>query len=297
MRALSTCMLGAFVSAAQAQGLELGARYWYSESTTMRSHNAQGAAPSLGNPTSVLTYEEIGAHAVELHARKSLPEGGFVKGNAGVGSIRRGSFDDEDFLAGQVKFSDSTSAVKGNRLAYFTLDAGRELWNLGAHTRLGLFAGYHYWVERLDAFGATFTVGGPDSIPESEAVISNEVTWHSLRVGLVADARLAARGRLVMEAALVPYAGVRDEDSHWLRQDPNDLGPAPNIIVEGEGYGFHLELELRYAVAELWELGAGVRHWHLRATEGNRIAAGTSLPLNEIESRRTGLSLSLTRRW
>src|SRR3954454_1842195 len=95
--------------AARAQGDEFGARYWYSESTTTRSHNAQKADPTLGNPTSVLTYEDLEAHALELHGRKRLSNGGFIKGYAGLGNIKSGSFDDEDFNAGQVKKQDTTS--------------------------------------------------------------------------------------------------------------------------------------------------------------------------------------------
>lgn len=110
MRRVSLCLLSAFALTAQAQDAEFGARYWYSQATTTRSHNAQGLVPFLGNPTSVLTYEDLNAHAVELHGRKSFGEGWFIKGNAGLGSITRGSFDDEDFFAGQVKFSDTGCA-------------------------------------------------------------------------------------------------------------------------------------------------------------------------------------------
>lgn len=282
--------------AAQAQDAEFGARYWYSGATTTRSHNAQGAVPSLGNPTSVLTYEELNAHAVELHGRKSLGEGWFLRGKVGLGSITRGSFDDEDFFAGQIKFSDSTSAVKGNKLQYATLDLGRDLWQFRNGTA-GLLIGYHYWSERLDAYGAVFTVGGGGTIPESEPVITNEVTWRSLRLGFTATSRLSSRTRLTLDAVFVPYAHVRDEDSHWLRQDPGDLGPAPNIFIEGRGHGVQLDLELRHLFAKAWEVGAGLRHWWLRSRSGNREAVGTRVPLSEIESQRTGFTFGLTRRW
>ena len=75
------------------------------------------------------------------------------------------------------------------------------------------------------------------------------------------------------------------------------LGPVPNIIMEGSGKGFQLDMELRHAIRDAWELGAGFRYWRLRATRGNRLAAGTNLPMTELESKRSGLLLSLTRRW
>jgi hypothetical protein len=296
MRRLVILLVIALPATAQAQGWELGARYWYSRAMTQLSHNAQGVVPALGNPTSVLTYDDLNAHSVELHARKDFGERWFVRGNAGLGWIQRGSFDDEDFFAGQVKFSDSTSTVKGNRLTYLTADLGREFWarrNLG----IGLFAGYHQWTERLDAYGARFTTGGDGDIAESVPVITNEVTWRSLRLGIAAVARLSARTRVALDAALVPYAKVRDEDSHYLRTAPDQLGPTPNILIEGRGRGLQLDAELRHLFSNRWELGAGLRYWWLRATNGSRVAVGTSLPLNEIESERGGLTLSLTRRW
>jgi len=293
---LVLAMSGAGAQLPAAQGWQLGARYWLSSGTTVRSHNAQGFDPSLGNPTSVLTYESLDAHAVELHARRDFGERWFVRGHAGLGWIRNGSLDDEDFFAGQAKFSDSTSAVKGNRLGYATIDIGRDVWTLGSNTTIGLFAGYHYWTERLDAFGASFTVGTGD-IGDSVPVITNEVTWHSLRLGVAANARFSPRTRLAVDLAWVPYARVRDEDSHHLRTSPSDLGPTPNIIMDGHGSGVQLEVELRHIIKESWELGVGLRHWWLRSTSGNRLAAGTSLPLVELESQRSGLTLSVTRRW
>lgn len=287
---------------ARPQGGELGVRYWYSEASTTRSHNAQGLVPSLGNPTSVLTYEDLKTHALELYGRKNLPRGLFLKGNAGLGDTRSGSFDDEDFARGQDKFSDTTSTVKGNRLTYFTIDAGKEIVRT-KNGAAGLFVGFSYWAERLDAYGLVVTVpvpAPPDNgrrLADSVPVISNEVTWQSLRVGLTSTAILGPGTRITFDGALIPYAKVRDEDSHWLRQSPNDLGQAPNIHIKGEGYGFQLDLEVRQAIQNNWEVGAGLRYWLLRATDGTRSAVGISVPLSELESQRFGLTLGVTRRW
>src|SRR4051812_2995030 len=257
MRHLVILLVSTMAATAHAQEWQFGARYWYSQATTQRSHNAQGAVPALGNPTSVLTYDELNAHSVELHARKDFAERWFVRGNAGVGRIQRGSFDDEDFFAGQMKFSDSTSTVKGNRLTYLTADVGREFW-APRNWSIALFAGYHQWSERLDAYGARFTTGGGGDIAESVPVITNDVTWRSLRLGVAAVARLSARTRIALDAALVPYATVRDEDSHYLRTAANDLGPTPNILIEGRGRGLQVDAELRHFLRDRWEVGAGL---------------------------------------
>jgi len=109
---------------------DLGVRYWLSTGETKRSHNAQGIDPTLGNPTSVLLYENLDANVLELFWRQNFRNSLFLKGTVGVGRINRGSFDDEDFEAGQVKFSDTTSSVTQGRIGYGTLDLGYQ-WVLG----------------------------------------------------------------------------------------------------------------------------------------------------------------------
>jgi hypothetical protein len=278
-------------------GWELGVRYWFSDGTTQWSHNAQGIDPSLGNPTSILTYDDVRAHSLELHARKSFAGSWFVRGNAGLGAVTDGRLIDEDFDTGQVKFSESNSPVKGNGLVYATLDVGRDIWVLSAGGgTVGLFAGYHHWRERLDTYGATWPVNsfGFADVRESVPFISNEATWNSLRLGVSWNASINARTRVSLDAAWLPYARLRNEDSHWLR---SDFGPAPNVFIKGRGYGFQLDLELRHRLSDNWEAGAGFRHWWIEARNGNVSTNVFSAPLVEFESQRTGLTLSLTRRW
>jgi hypothetical protein len=283
--------------AAQAQDAELGQRYWYSEGKTAWSHNAQMLNPSLGNPTSVLTYERLKAHALEFHGRRSFRDKLYVKGYAGIGRIESGSFDDEDFRAGQVKFSDTTSSVKGDTLNYASFDLGTDLWRF-SNGRAGIFIGYHYWREYLDAYGIVVTVPPTGrAAPDSLLVISNEATWQSLRFGFAGTWNLSAPTRIALDAALVPYAQVRNEDSHYLRQSPNDLGPVPNVHSKGDGYGLQLDLELRHELQPNLEIGAGLRYWWLRARDGDHSQAGFDFELRELESRRVGLLLSLTGRW
>ena len=64
------------------------------------------------------------------------------------------------------------------------------------------------------------------------------------------------------------------------------LGPVPNIIMEGSGKGFQLDMELRHAIQEHWELGAGLRYWYLRATRGDRKAASNVHVLRQPGGRR-----------
>jgi hypothetical protein len=276
--------------------LEIGVRYWLSGGKTRWAHNAQDASPIAGNPTSVLTYERLGAQTVELHARKTLGRAWFIKGNAGAGWINRGSFDDEDYFVGQVKFSDTTSSVRGNRVAYATFDVGRTV-SSARDGGISLFAGYQEWTERADAYGLSYTVpAGAAGLGNNEPAVSNEVRWRSLRLG-AGIRSMRGRTHVVAELALVPYTKLRNEDSHHLRTDPSDLGPVPNVINRGRGNGLQFDLDVRQPLFNHYQLGLGFRYWKLSTTRGTNTAAGMSFPLVEMESERTGVTLSLSRRW
>jgi hypothetical protein len=297
MRIASFIFLCGLSVAARAQDNEFGARYWYSDGKTTRAHNAQGLAPSLGNPTSVLTWEDMRAHALELHGRQSFGQAWYLKGYAGLGDIKSGSLRDEDFRRGQVKLSDTTSTVNADTLTYASIDLGADVWRF-RNGRAGFFVGYQYWKEQVDASGLVSTVPPVGRVlPDSLLVISNEVTWQSLRVGFAGAWNLSPPTRIKLDAALVPFAHVRAEDSHFLRQSPNDLGPVPNVHSKGDGYGVQLDAELRHLVQRDWEIGAGLRYWWLRARDGTHTQAGFDLALTELESQRYGFTLSVTRRW
>src|SRR5688572_21209819 len=128
-------LLAAFAGAALADPAlepasrgEAGVRYWLSTGDTKRSHNAQPLDPTLGNPTSVLLYDNLDANTLEVFGRWRFGGNWFVKGLLGVGTVNRGVFRDEDFNTGQVKFSDTTSSVTGGRIGYGTIDLGRTDW-------------------------------------------------------------------------------------------------------------------------------------------------------------------------
>jgi hypothetical protein len=284
---------------------ELGVRYWYSTGIHKHSHSAQDRFPELGNPTSVLTYENLDAHAAEIYGRQNFRGDWFLKGVVGAGRIITGSFDDEDYFAGQEKFSDTTSSVPDGWLSYFLVDFGRYQWILGerAHS-FGGFIGFGQWTEYVDAYGATYTVdteGDGQPINRGIRVISNKAVWRALRLGVAANIGLGERTRLTADLAFVPYATVRNEDSHYLRSDPGDLGPPPNIVITGRGRGLQVEGELRHEIARRTDLSLGWRYWYLKAVDGERtlpnFSGFDSLPVTELYSKRFGVIVSLTRRW
>ena len=284
---------------------ELGVRYWYSTGIHKHSHSAQEQFPDLGNPTSVLTYENLDAHAAEIHGRQIFRGNWFLKGVLGGGRIITGSFDDEDYFAGQQKFSDTTSSVPAGWFSHLFIDLGRYQWILGerAHA-LGGFIGFGQWTEYVDAYGATYTVdteGDGTPIPRGVKVISNKAIWRALRLGISADIGLTSRTRLIADLAFIPYATVRNEDSHYLRTDDEDLGPAPNIVITGRGRGLQVEGELRHEIARRVDISLGWRYWYFKAIEAERSLPNfpgfDSLPVGELYSKRFGATVTLTRRW
>jgi len=280
---------------------ELGVRYWLSTGETKHSHNAQGTFPSLGNPTSVLLYENLDAHVLEIFGRQVFAREWFLKGMLGIGRINTGSFDDEDFNRGQVKFSDTTSSVSSGSIAYGVFDIGHH-WRLNqGAVNLGVFAGYSQWNEQVEASGATDHLGfiGGD-IDRSVRVISNDLTWKALRVGF-AGRFIFGRARLGMDLALIPYATYRNEDSHLLRQSPSDLGPAPNIVLEGDGRGIQFDAEIGYEVHRRTIVSLGWRYWYMEATNGKRtlpnFPGSLEVPVSELYSQRMGATLSVRHLW
>ena len=283
--------------AEEAPGFEFGVRYWLSSGTTTRSHDAS-RFPPLANPTSTLEYDDMWANSIELYARKTLGEKWWVKGYAGVGRINTGTFTDQDFiiLNGALFYAETVSGMDGD-LKYGTIDIGREVWRRGS-TALSVFAGYSQWNEQLTAYGFTLTTGIGGSFDNSVPVVANDLTWKAARLGLAATAE-RGRTRYAMEIAVVPYATYRNEDSHFLRQSPNDLGPVPNVIAEGRGTGFQFDLEVRRVYPQLWDLefGLGIRWWKLASTHGTQTQAGTDFPLTELKSERLGGLFTVGKSW
>jgi len=279
---------------------ELGIRYWLSTGENKHAHNAQGLVPSLGNPTSVLLYENLDANVLEIFGRQRFAERWFLKGTLGIGRINTGSFDDEDFAAGQVKFSDTTSSVTAGRIGYGTFDVGHQ-WVLRQGTiNLGVFAGYSQWTEEYEASGLTDHFDPSDNLDRSVKVIKNDLTWKALRIGF-AGQFVFGRARLGVDLALIPYATYRNEDSHLLRQSPGDLGPAPNIVLEGDGRGIQFDAELGYEVHRRTIVALGVRYWYLESTDGKRklpnFPGFAELPVTELYSMRVGATLSVRHLW
>jgi len=255
---------------------EAGARYWYS-SGNYRFAFANGN-PAFGTPTSTLDWKNMDGHSGEAFARiDHKPTGFFAKGLVGGGITTAGYIDDKDFFAHQLKFSDTRSEVQNGHLTFAMIDIGWAYTPING-VKLGVFAGYHYWSEKATAYGLYCKQSQPDlgcpsmgAVPVGYdvAVLSYQPTAHAVRIG--ADARIAIDQRWSVsgEIALIPFALVQNKDSHLLRQDSSDLGPAPNVITDSRyAYGIETEIFVNYAVTTNIELGLGARYWGLFSRDG-----------------------------
>jgi hypothetical protein len=267
---------------------ETGARYWFSGGKVRFAF--RNGSPFFGNPTSTLDWRGLTAHSGELFARLDhRPSGLFAKGMVGLGAVTEGHIDDRDFLVGQLKFSDTTSGVNSGNLSYAMIDLG---WAYSpvVGVRLSFLAGYHFWHEKMSAFGivcnqASFVVAGcPSSgaIPVGfdTAVFTYEPTWHAVRLGFVGKFNITDRWSVSGEIAGVPYAALQNKDSH-LRQSPADLGPAPNVITQSRyAYGVETEMFVSYALSSNIEIGGGVRYWGLVSRYGS-VASGPTFSIKD----------------
>lgn len=277
---------------------ELGLRTWISTGQTDWNHKASGVSPLLGNPSSVLEYEDVDTTILEFDARMPLPWSFFAHGNIGVGVIQigDGNLRDDDFLAGQVLFSSTDSVIADTDVFYVTLDVGRPIRRRGRDS-LSAFVGFQYWREEYKAFGVFNRLTSVQTVPTSTAAFTNEVEWLSFRLGAIALIQLTRSLNLSIDAVFIPFTDMQNEDSHHLRTDPGDLGPVPNIIMEGRGWGFQGEAKLGYEIIPDLIASLGFRYWTMMSdgdiTFGPNTASPVTLPLNDLDTVRWGVTAGI----
>jgi len=267
--------------------------------TTTWNHDATSADATLGNPSSELTYDTVGTLAVEFNGGLKIGQDYFVRGDLGFGvtSTGDGNLRDDDFKAGQVLFSSTDSAIPNSDLFYLTADIGKEVLNVGdGRISLSLFTGFQYWREEYNAFGLYNRLTGQPSQADDVAVISDVVEWKSWRVGALTTYQPTDRLSWVADLAFVPYTVMHNEDSHLLRTSPASLGPAPNVIMDGSGFGFQGSLGMTYKLTPRWTTVLDFRYWQL-VSDGQIVLKAqttpTPFPLNDLNSVRYGINAGL----
>ncbi|MFD0985532.1 outer membrane beta-barrel protein [Methyloligella solikamskensis] len=244
--------------------LEVGARYTYGWGQFHKDLGIQGA----GDYTlaSRLTYENTDSNGGEVFARLDTPSGVMVKGVLG-GATSGGKMNDEDwdlqFLTAAIPYSNTVSSVD-NEIKYGTVDVGYAWWR-GQRYSIAPFIGYSQFRQDMDGNGCR-QIANPNSdcateIPVSVLGISEDDTWHALRLGSAVQVDLTERLSFAGEAAYLPYVDFDGIDDHVLR---SLISPE-----SGRGIGVQLEATLSYAMTDAFSLGVGGRYWSMWTETGN----------------------------
>jgi hypothetical protein len=296
--------------------LEFGLGGWISTGETKWAHNAS-SIPGLGNPTSKLTYKDVGTNVFEVTARVWVTPKWFGRLTGGYAGIGGGRLTDDDYLAvdGGAPSSRTFSDLKGDSMWYLNADVGRRIVDF-PHSRgwLDVFAGYQYWYQRYTANGlgqvACTTAGqtvdldppngnvlcNPNSsVPSSIPVITNTTQWHSIRVGGSIEYRFTRRFSVQSTVAFIPVSILDNKDVHHLRPD---LAQNPSLSMLGYGIGADADVGVRVMIIRNFFANVGYRIWWNRMLDGNvtfHDATGMTneFPLTEFQSFRHGLTFGV----
>lgn len=286
---------------------------WISTGDTHWAHNASSVA-GLGNPTSKLTYKDVGTNVIELTGKGWFTSRWFGRLNVGGAGIGGGRLIDDDYGSngGQRLFSRTHSNLSGDSMWYLNADSGFRVVEYPNHRGwLEAFAGYQYWHTTYQATGVAQVACDPSAIPglscnpvgtssnQGQTVITNRTNWHSIRVGASTEYRLTRQLSLVGTAAFIPLSIVDNQDIHHLRTSGvGALQQNPSISMVGWGVGADADVGLRLLLAKSLSLNVGYRVWWNHAVDGtvtfhNASAPSSSYPLTQFESLRHGLTAGL----
>jgi len=255
--------------------VDVGGRYWYSWGRFQKNLSAGFVGGSL--PSSVLvsrvTYDGMNTHSGEFYGRVDTPFNVFVKGFIGGGKTGSGHVNDEDWglLNGvntAVAYSNTLSDRVDGPLSYATIDLGYDFLRAPVY-KVGVFAGYNYLQQKMNAFGCLEIAGplvctpGNPPVVVSTAVFTENDKWQSLRMGFAGDFMLADRLKLNAEVAYLPYVKFTGEDNHFFV----DVGTLAEIFQEsGQGRGVQAQAMLSYDITDQFSIGAGARYWAMWTT-------------------------------
>jgi opacity protein-like surface antigen len=265
--------------------VEVGVRAWYSFGRHQK--DLGGTDFDRNMLVSRLTYHSS-AYSGEAFARIDTVDGVFLKGFAGAGkSASSGKMHDEDWLIDDatIPYSNTLSSPIKGSLGYATIDLGYAMFR-GPSSKLGAFIGYNYFNDSYDAYGCAQTAAGSPvcspTIPNATLVITQDNTWHSVRLGVNGVVTVAEGLTLTADAAYLPSVTFRGVDNHVLRTDVADTVSKES----GNGQGVQFEALLAYSFSPSFSVGAGGRYWAMW-TDNDALTNifGTPCPCQTLPSR------------
>jgi outer membrane protease len=301
---------GLSIAADEGQGetrsrVELSVRSWiFSNGETQWSHNASRLDPTLGNPSSKLTYKDNDTHIIELGAKVHLSRRWYLQGDGGFSvDLNRGALIDDDYLAGQSLFSRTSSPITGNGTWFVNGNVGyRAVEFPSGRGQLNVFGGFRYWRTTYEATGFSRLVCDStvtSCVPQSSTnlAITNTTHWITpIQVGIDTDYRLTGRLSIGLKASVSPVSVLYNADTHHLRQD---LQQDPSFSMWGVGVTASAEPTVKFMLTRQLAITAGYRVWWNRTYTGtwetHPVGSGPqSAPLTEFQTIRHGATVGLT---
>lgn len=284
---------------------------WISTGETRWEHNASSIA-GLGNPTSKLTYKDVGTNVIELTGKVWVTPRWFGRLNVGYAGIGGGRLTDDDYGSNgeQRLFSSTNSDLSDDSMWYLNADGGFRVLEYPNHRGwLDAFGGFQYWYTKYEATGLTQVACDNTAVPpllgltcnpagtvtnQGQTVITNTTNWYSIRAGASTEYRLTRRLSLVATAVFLPLTIIDNKDIHHLRPD---LQQNPSISMDGWGVGANGDIGLRLMLVTNVFLNAGYRVWWNRAIDGDvtfhGVSGSSEFPMTQFESFRQGLTAGL----
>jgi opacity protein-like surface antigen len=252
--------------------LEAGGRYFGSWG---QFHKDLGNFTNSGLPSissvSRLTYDDMQTNAGEFFGRIETPWNGFVKGFIGGGRTRSGHMNDEDFFPtlgadGELfPYSNTLSGSVTGTTGYGVIDAGFDFLRSPEY-KLGVFAGYFYFHQNMNAFGCTpiVAINCTPSIPTSGSPgITENDKWSALRIGIAGETMLTENVKVSGEVAYLPWVNFTGVDDHFF----GNVGMLADEFPEsGSGRGVQLEALVSYYLTPQFSIGVGGRYWAMWTT-------------------------------
>jgi hypothetical protein len=290
---------------------------WISTGETRWAHDASSSSPLPGNPTSKLTYKDVGTNVADLAGTLWFTPRLFGRLNIGVAGIGGGRLTDDDYLAadGGNPSSRTISNIDGDGMWYLNADAGGRVNNFSNHRGwLDVFGGFQYWHTQYTAVGlgqvictsagSTIDLGGGNvlcnpsgpspPVGNGTTVITNTANWYSIRAGGRTEYRLTKQLSLLGSVALLPLSIIENKDIHHLR---SDLQQNPSISMLGIGIGADADVGAKFMFTKNVGLNVGYRVWWNRMLDGDvtirGVTGSSEFSLTEFQSFRHGLTAGL----
>jgi hypothetical protein len=284
--------------------VELSMRSWFfTAGETQWSHDASGLDPTLGDPTSELTFKDNDTHLVGLNAKVHANRRLFLEGEFGFSvDFDRGRLIDDDYFSGQRLFSRTSSDITGKGAWYVNGNVGYravEFQNNRGH--FDVLAGFQYWRTTYEATGFNFLVCDSSIFlcdPSNLPAIKNTTHWFTpLQIGGQLEYRILQRVSANLKMLFSPASIVYNEDIHFQRGD--QLKQDPSFSMWGVGLGGTVEPSLRIMLTRNLSLTGGYRVMWNRTYwgkwESHPIERGSdTAPLNEFQTIRHGVIVGLT---